>query len=73
MKRAVLRYLNGDFVVLEEGDYVVCALTGHVIPLYNLCYWSVELQEPYATAAASFARYCESRIAGVVSFEEKER
>ena len=52
-KIARLQYLPSTFRVLSDGDHVVCAVTGAVIPLHELRYWSVERQEPYADAAAS--------------------
>jgi hypothetical protein len=39
---------------------VRCAVTGHAIPLDELRYWSVELQEAYIDAAASLKRYGET-------------
>lgn len=54
---AKVRYLDGDFQVVEQGDFVRCAVTGQTIPLSELRYWSVELQEAYATAEISFNRY----------------
>ena len=38
-----------------------CAVTGEVIALQNLRYWSVELQEAYATPEASLRRHLERR------------
>ena len=52
-KTARLQYLPSTFRVLSDGDHVVCAVTGAVIPLHELRYWSVERQEPYADAVAS--------------------
>lgn len=47
---ATLHYGDGDFAVLKPGGFVVCAVSGRRIPLEALRYWSVEAQEPYATA-----------------------
>lgn len=58
---ARVRYLDGEFQVMSPGEYVRCAVTGEKIPLQELKYWSVELQEPYATPAASLERYREQR------------
>ncbi len=58
---ARVRYGDGDFTVLSAGDFVRCAVTGEPIPLPNLKYWSVALQEPYASADISVKRYCEVR------------
>ncbi len=46
-KLAKLRYLANNFQIIENGDYVVCAISGKKISLDNLNYWNVELQEPY--------------------------
>ena len=51
---AKLRYGTPDFQVVRPGTYVRCAVTGEAIPLDLLRYWSVERQEAYADAAASF-------------------
>ena len=58
---ARVRYLDGEFQVTSPGDYVRCAVTGAQIPLTELRYWSVELQEAYATPEASLQRYKELR------------
>jgi hypothetical protein len=54
-RAARVHYLAGTFRLLSEGDHVVCAVTSANIPLHELRYWSVERQEAYADAAASFA------------------
>ena len=38
-----------------------CAVTDAVIPLDELRYWSVELQEAYADAATSLSRYLQTK------------
>jgi hypothetical protein len=57
---ARLRYLDGDFQVLAPGGFVRCAVTGLEIPLDELKYWSVRLQEAYVDAAAALRRYQEA-------------
>jgi hypothetical protein len=57
---AKLRYLDGEVQVLTPGDFVRCAVTGRAIPIEDLRYWSVELQEPYVDAASSLKRYRET-------------
>ncbi len=47
---ARLHYMANGFRVLTPGDHVVCAVTGEKIPLDALRYWSVALQQPYASA-----------------------
>ena len=46
-KKAKLKYKNNSFDIIEEGDFVVCAVSGKQILLENLSYWNVDLQEPY--------------------------
>ena len=46
-KLAKLKYLSNNFEILENGDYVICAVSGKKIFLEKLNYWNVELQEPY--------------------------
>ena len=50
---AKLRYLDGTFRLLSDGDHVLCAVTGKAISLDELRYWSVARQEAYADAGAS--------------------
>ena len=44
---AKLKFLPNKFEILEDGDYVICAISGKKILLENLNYWNVEEQEPY--------------------------
>ena len=46
-KLAKLKYLPNNFEIIENGDHVVCGVSGKLISLENLNYWNVELQEPY--------------------------
>jgi hypothetical protein len=46
-KKAILKYRPNAFDIMEEGDYVICAISRKQISLENLNYWSVELQEAY--------------------------
>ena len=46
-KLAKIKYLQNNFQIVEEGDYVECAVSGKKINLEDLTYWNVELQEPY--------------------------
>ncbi len=46
-KLAKLKYLPNNFEIIENGDHVVCAVSGKLISLESLNYWNVELQEPY--------------------------
>ena len=46
-KLAKLKYLPNNFEVIQDGDHVICAISGKKIPLKDLNYWNVELQEAY--------------------------
>ena len=58
---AVLRYLDGDFKVVTQGTHVICAVTGTQIPLEDLRYWNVDLQEAYVDANTAFKRFQDIR------------
>ncbi len=45
--KAKLKFHQNSFEIIKSGDYVVCAISGKNIPLKNLAYWNVELQEAY--------------------------
>ena len=46
-KLAKIKYLPNNFRIIEQGDHVICAVSGKKISLENLNYWNVDLQEPY--------------------------
>ena len=46
-KLAKLKYLPNNFDIIEEGDHVICAVSGKKISLQNLNYWNVDEQEAY--------------------------
>ncbi len=46
-KKAKLIYKQNYFDIVEQGDYVLCAISGKKIFLENLNYWSVDFQEAY--------------------------
>ena len=54
---ADVKYLDGDFRVVRPGAFVRCAVTGLPIPLEELKYWSVDLQEAYANPEAVLMRH----------------
>ena len=39
--KAKLKFLPNRFEVIEQGDHVVCAISGKQIPLNELTYWNV--------------------------------
>ncbi len=54
---AQVQYLDGDFRVVSPGTYVRCAITDVRIPLDELKYWSVDLQEAYSVPTAVLQRH----------------
>ena len=46
-KLAKIKYIPNNFEIIEEGDYVICAISGKKIAIEKLNYWNVEEQEPY--------------------------
>ena len=56
-KLARIKYLPNNFEILEEGDHVICAVSGKKIFLNNLNYWNVELQEAYFSPKEAQQRY----------------
>ena len=46
-KLAKLKYLPNNFKIIEDGDHVICAISGKKILLENLTYWNVDEQEAY--------------------------
>lgn len=53
---ATLQYGPNGFRIVSHGTFVACAVTGEKIPLEALRYWSVELQEPYASPEVATRR-----------------
>ena len=45
--KAKLKFNPNSFDILENGDYVICAISGKKISLENLTYWNVDEQEAY--------------------------
>ena len=59
-REAKLKYLDADFQVIREGEFVRCGATGEVIVLTNLRYWNVARQLPFRSAEAAFAEFLRS-------------
>ena len=55
--KAKLKFNPNNFEVIEDGDYVVCAVSGKEIALNKLNYWNVELQEAYYSPLEVKERY----------------
>ena len=58
-KKAKLIYKHNSFEIIEEGEYVLCAVSGKEIMLQNLNYWNVDLQEAYFSAKEADQRFKE--------------
>ena len=56
-KKAKLKYKHNSFEIIEEGEFVICAISGKEIPLQQLNYWNVDLQEAYYSPAEVNERY----------------
>ncbi|PHS77124.1 MAG: hypothetical protein COB56_04665 [Robiginitomaculum sp.] len=60
-REAKLSYGSSDYLILESGSFVLCAVTETRIPLEQIKYWSEDLQEAYVDAGASLKRWQESQ------------
>jgi len=56
-KVATIKYLPNNFEIIEDGDHVICAVSGKKIYLDKLIYWNVELQEAYFSPKEAQQRY----------------
>ena len=56
-KKAKLKYNHNSFDIIENGDFVVCAISGKEIPLSKLNYWNVDLQEAYFSSIEANERF----------------
>ena len=56
-KKAKLIFKHNYYEVAEEGDYVLCAISGREILLENLNYWNVDLQEAYYSPIEANERF----------------
>ena len=45
--KAKLKFQPNNFEIIKDGDHVICGVSGKNIPLKDLTYWNVELQEAY--------------------------
>ena len=55
-KLAKIKYLPNNFQIIENGDFVICAVSGKKINLEDLTYWNVDLQEPYFSYNEAFIK-----------------
>ena len=56
-KKAKLNFKHNYFEIVEEGDHVLCAISGKEIKLQNLSYWNVDLQEAYYSPKEANERF----------------
>ena len=56
-KKAKLIFKHNSFEIIEEGEYVLCAISGKEIPINQLTYWNVDLQEAYFSPIEADKRY----------------
>ena len=56
-KKAKLIYKPNSFDIIEEGSFVICAVSGKEIALSQLTYWNVELQEAYFSPLEAKERF----------------
>ena len=55
--KAKVKLHPNNFEIIEQGDYVVCAVSGKSISINQLTYWNVELQEAYFSPKEAQQRY----------------
>ena len=55
--KAKIKFNPNNFEVIEAGDFVICAVSGKIIPLDKLTYWNVELQEAYYSPKEAQEKY----------------
>ena len=55
-KLAKIKYLPNNYEIIENGDHVICAISGKKISLNELNYWNVDLQEPYYSYIEAFQK-----------------
>ena len=56
-KKAKLMFKHNSFDIIDEGDFVLCAVSGKEIELKDLNYWNVDLQEAYFSVIEANQRY----------------
>ena len=55
-KLAKIKYLANNFEIIENGDHVLCSISGKPIRLEELNYWNVDLQEAYYSYREAFLK-----------------
>tara|TARA_A100001011_G_C13974391_1_gene700635 strand:+ start:285 stop:485 length:201 start_codon:yes stop_codon:yes gene_type:complete len=60
--KAKLKFQSNTFEIIKDGDHVVCAVSGKPIPLKELCYWNVDLQEAYYSPKEVKIRFEQNKL-----------
>ena len=55
-KLTKIKYLHNNYEIIENGDHVICSISGKKISLNELNYWNVDLQEPYYSYIEAFQK-----------------
>ena len=55
-KLAKLKFMPNKFEIINDGDHVICAVSGKKISLNELSYWNVDLQEAYYSYEEAFIK-----------------
>ena len=55
--KAKIKFYPNNYEIIENGDYVICAVSGKTIPLTQLTYWNVEMQEAYYSPKEAQQRF----------------
>ena len=55
-KLAKLKFMPNKFEIINDGDHVICAVSGKKISLNELSYWNVDLQEAYFSYKAASSK-----------------
>ncbi len=53
---AEVEFLDGEIRILKPGAFVRCAVTATPIPIDDLRYWNVDLQEAYVSPEAKLKK-----------------
>ena len=54
-REAKLKFLDGEFQIIREGEFVRCAISGIAIRIDDLRYWNVDKQMAYRSAVKAFS------------------
>ena len=54
---AKIKFNQNNFEIIEDGDFVICAVSGKQIFLNQLTYWNAQLQEAYFSPKEVQMRY----------------